>query len=635
MVDIKAFKYFEYQTSSRVLQMIGRHADLSVYRELFHSKDFIKAAFGAFFIPFSFLLSSTQIVPSTDLGFRDIALLLSIAVNGLPIIVGAVKGVLHKEINVDELVSIAIIACIFNGNYLEGAVVSAIMVFGALVEEAVSDVARNAIRKLVAITPKTTVIEKNGKEIEIDIKNVVVGDIVVLKAGDTIAVDGTVTEGSTSVDESSITGESIPVQKIPGDQVFAGTLCTNGFIRIRADKVGKDSTIGRIIQLIEGAEQQKTRSGKIVDTYAAWFTPVILSAAAITYLLTGDITRAITVLIVGCPCSFLLASPVTTVAAIGRAAKAGIVVKGGKYLENIADSRGFFFDKTGTITTGTPEVVAISSVEKVTDNEVLALAASLERGSLHPLGAAIVKKADELHLDSARAEDIRTEAGKGISGMVVGRQVEIVSSKALAGNGYTNIDVMVDGRLHGSISLFDQPRPSAATTIQAIRELGIEKIAIISGDQLSPVKATAEAVGIDEYHASQKPANKMEKIESFTDGPLVYIGDGINDAPALKAADTGIAMGTRGADVALETADIVLMHDRLDLLPFLLQLSRRMAQTIRLNIWLSFGINCLAVLAGAAGLLTPILGAVTHNIGSILVVALAASIGFMKEERLA
>ena len=614
--------------------MIGRHADLSVYRELFRSEDFIKVSLGVFLIPLSYLLPQIQMVPSINLGLLDIVLLLSIAINGMPIIVEAVKGLLSKEINVDELVSVAVIACVLNGNYLEGAVVSAIMVFGALVEEAVSDSARNSIRKLVEITPKTTVVEKNGKEIEVDIKKVGLGDIVVLKAGDTIAVDGTVIEGSTAVDESSITGESIPAQKTPGDQVFAGTLCTNGFIRIRADKVGKDSTIDRIIQLIEGAEQQKTRSGKIVDTYAAWFTPVILSAAALTYLFTGDLTRAITVLIVGCPCSFLLASPVTTVAAIGRAAKSGIVVKGGKYLENIADSRGFFFDKTGTITAGTPEVVVVSSAEGVTDNEVLALAASLERGSLHPLGAAIVKKADKLHLDSARAEDIRTEAGNGIAGMDTGRHVEIVTSRTLADNGYTNIDVIVDGRVLGSISLFDQPRPSAATTIQALRTLGIGKIAIISGDQLSPVKAAADAVGIGEYHAFQKPADKLEKIEGFTDGPAVYIGDGINDAPALKAADTGIAMGTRGADVALETADIVLMHDRLDLLPFLLQLSRRMARTIRLNIWLSLGLNCIAVLAGAAGLLTPILGAVTHNIGSILVVALAASIGFMKEKRL-
>lgn len=612
--------------------MIGRHADLSVYRELFRSEDFVKVSFGAFLIPLSFILPQIQIVPSFNLGLLDIALLLSIAVNGFPIIVQAGKGILNKEINVDELVSIAIIACVINGNYLEAAVVSAIMVFGALVEEAVSDSARNSIRKLVEVTPDSTTIEENGKEFTVDIKKVRIGDIVVLKAGDTIAVDGTVFEGSTDVDESSITGESMPVHKNIGAQVFAGTLCTNGYIKIRADRVGRDSTIGRIIQLVENAEQQKTRSGKIVDTYAAWFTPVILAAAVLTYLFTRDITRAITVLIVGCPCSFLLASPVTTVAAIGRAAKSGIVVKGGKYLENIADARGFFFDKTGTITTGKPQVVAVAPAEGITNNDVLRMAAAVEKGSLHPLGAAIVKKAEELQLHYATAEDIRTEAGRGISGMVEGQHIEIVTSKTLDNNGYTNIDIRVDGREYGSISLMDRPRATAEATVKAIRALGIEKIAIISGDQHSPVKKTAESVGISEYYTSQKPGEKLEKIEGYTGGRVVYIGDGINDAPALKAADTGIAMGIRGAAVALETADIVLMNDRLEQLPFLIQLSRKMSRTIKTNIWLSFSINCIAVLAGAAGLLTPIWGAVTHNIGSILVVGLAASIGFIKEK---
>jgi Cd2+/Zn2+-exporting ATPase len=615
--------------------MIGRHADLSIYRELLRSEDFVKVSLGAFLIPLAFLLPKIQVVPSINLSLLDIALLLSIAVNGLPIIVEAGRGIFNREINVDELVSIAIIACMINGNYLEGAVVSAIMIFGALVEEAVSDSARNSIRKLIAVTPKTTTIERDCKEIEVDIKNVRIGDIVIIKAGDTIAVDGTVIEGSTAVDESSITGESIPVQKNINAQVFAGTLCTNGFIKIKAHRVGKDSTIGRIIQLIEGAEQQKTRSGKIVDTYAAWFTPVILLAALCTYLFTWDVTRAITVLIVGCPCSFLLASPVTTVAAIGRAAKSGIVVKGGKYLENIADSRGFFFDKTGTITTGEPEIVAIASAEGVTNNEVLAIASALEKGSLHPLGAAIRKKAEELQLENVRAEDIRTEAGQGIFGMIEGQHIEIVTSRTLDDNGYTNIDIVVDGRVYGSISLIDRPRSSAEATIKTIRNLGIEKIAILSGDQNSPVRTTAESVGIKEYYASQKPAEKLERIEAYTEGLSVYIGDGINDAPALKAADTGIAMGTRGADVALETADIVLMNDRLEQLPFLIQLSRKMSRTIKISIWLSFSINCIAVLAGATGLLTPIWGAVTHNMGSILVVALAASIGFTKERHLA
>ena len=614
--------------------MIGRHADLSLYRELFRSEDFVKVSLGALIIPLSFLLPKTQMISSLPLGLLDIALLASIAINGLPIIAEAVKGILNKEINVDELVGIAIVACVINGNYLEGAVISVIMVLGALVEEAVSDNARNAIRKLVEVTPDTATIEKDGKALEVDVKEVEIGDIVILKAGETIAVDGTVIDGATAVDESSITGESIPVQKKVGEQVFAGTLCTDGFIKIHADRVGKDSTIGRIIQMVEKAEQQKTRSGKIVDTYAAWFTPVILSAAVLTYLFTQDITRAITVLIVGCPCSFLLASPVTTIAAIGRAAKSGIMVKGGRYLENIADATGFFFDKTGTITAGDPEVVAVNAAEGIMENEVLGMAAALEKGCLHPLAAAIVKKAVELKIDCGKAEEIRTEAGQGISGMIEGRHMEIMTSGSLDDNGYTNIDVLADGTKYGSISLMDRPRATAEATVKAIRGLGITKIALISGDQNSPGKNAAESVGINEYYAAQKPGQKLEKIEGYKEGGAIYIGDGINDAPALKAADTGIAMGIRGADVALETADIVLMNDKLEQLPFLIRLSRKMSSTIKTNIWLSFGINFVAVLAGATGLLSPILGAVTHNIGSILVVALAASIRFMKEESL-
>jgi len=614
--------------------MIGRHAHLRMYRELFRSEDFVKASVGALLIPLSLLLPHYELLPALEVNLTEALLLTSICINGGPIILEAIKGLIHKEINVDELVSIAISACVLNGNYLEGAVVCAIMVFGALIEEAVSDTARNSIRELIAITPNTSVVEKNGQEMEVDVREITIGDVLILKAGDTIAVDGTVIEGSTAVDESSITGESIPVQKKAGDQVYAGTLCINGYIKITADRVGRDSTIGRVIQLIENAEQQKTRSGKIVDTYAAWFTPVILSAAALTYLFTWDMTRAITVLIVGCPCSFLLASPVTTVAAIGRAAKSGIMVKGGRFLENIADATVIFFDKTGTITTGEPTVVSVSPAPGVTEREVLQRAAAVEKGSLHPLAEAIIKKTAELHLDSVQAQDIKTEPGEGISGMVGKQRIEITTSSTVTDNGHTNIDVLTNGKHSGTISLMDQPRTSARQAIRSLKGLGIDKIVLISGDQLSPVKATAESVGINQYLSSQKPGEKLDKIKGNNQNRVIYIGDGINDAPALKAADTGIAMGIRGADVALETADIVLLNDKLEQLPFLIRLSRKMVKTIKTNIWLSFGINFTAVIAGATGLLTPVLGAITHNIGSILVVALAASIRFTREDNL-
>ncbi|PIE65743.1 MAG: heavy metal translocating P-type ATPase [Desulfobacterales bacterium] len=612
--------------------MIGRHTDLTVYKELVRSEDFIKVSFGTLLIPIAFFIPHKTTVPYLNLEFSDILLLLSIVINGLPIIIEALQGILNRKINVDELVSLAIIACVINGNHLEGAVVSAIMVMGALVEEAVSDRARHAIRKLIEITPDTAIIEKNGKEIRVEVKTITTGDIVVLRAGNTITVDGTIIQGQSAIDESSITGESLPVDKKSGDQVFAGTTCKDGFIKIRANRVGKDSTIGRIIKIVQKAEQQKTRSSKIVDTYAAWFTPIILSAALLTLFSTQDITRAITVLIVGCPCSFLLASPVTTVAAISRAAQSGIMIKGGQYLENIADSKVFFFDKTGTITTGNPEIVAVKPAKGVTQKEIIAMAAPVEKGSQHPFAIAIVKKATELGLDYQNATEIHNETGQGISGNVNGSHVEIVSSQSVDAKGYSNIDLFVDGEKYGTLSFLDKPRSTSKTTIDSIRTLGVERIGIISGDQEDAVRTIAEQVGITEYFSRQKPLEKLEKIALYATKGVVYIGDGLNDAPALKTADTGIAMGIRGSDIALETADIVLMNDKLEQLLFLIHLSRKMVRTIKCNIWLSFAINMIAVFAGATGILSPIMGAIVHNIGSILVVAIAASLRFMGEE---
>jgi len=611
--------------------MIGRHSGLHVYRELFRSGDFLKLLAGAGIIPVALLLEGAPapLLPAMSLG--SVLLIASIAVNGLPIVMEAGRGLMARKINVDELVSIAIIACLVTGNYLEGAIVSAIMVFGTLIEEAVSDSARNSIRALMEVTPETALLETGGREVVTSVKDVKKGDVLVIRAGDTIPVDGTVIDGKTSVNEASITGESLPVIKAPGETVYAGTACVDGFIRVRADRVGADSTIGRIIRMVEAAEGQKTESAKIVDKYASWFTPAILMIAAVTYFVTGDVTRSITVLIVGCPCSFLLASPVSTVAAIGRAAKSGILVKGGRYLENLATATGFFFDKTGTITKGEPEVVAVRPVRGRSEDEVLCLAAAVETGSLHPLGVAIVARARAMGHGIAPAREIRTEVGSGICGQVQGSRVEIVASEAADESGATTVDVLVDGALAGTISLLDNPRETAAQTMRELQAAGVSDLVILSGDKPLPVGSIAGQVGISRFHASQKPDQKLERIKSYDRGKTVYIGDGINDAPALKAASTGIAMGLRGSDVALETADIVLLGDRLDQLPFLVRLARRMSGIIKAGILLSFAINFLAVAASSAGLLTPILGALTHNLGAILVVSLAASIRFARE----
>ena len=611
--------------------MIGRYAKLNVYQEIFKSDDFFKLAAGAALIPVALMIQSFDISIVSRLSLTDFILLVSIAVNGFPIIIEAVKGLAAREVNVDELVSIAIIACLLNGNYLEAAVVASIMVFGALVEEAVSDSARDAIRKLVEITPQTAMVERGGREVEVPVDQIRVGDILPVREGQVIAVDGEVLDGRAAVQEASLTGEPVPVKKENGDKVYAGTVVAEGFIRIQTLKVGEDATIGKIINMVKAAEQSKIRGTKIVDRYAAWFTPVILGAALITFFITGDITRAITVLIVGCPCSFLLAGPVTTVAAIGRAARAGILVKGGQYLENVARAKVFCFDKTGTITTGHPVVTEILPSEGFGQAEVLEAAAAVENKSLHPLALAIVEKASTEGIAIREAGDIHSLPGQGIKGCVNGKQVEIETSNARPDSEFTTVDVHINGQKAGMICLEDRPRPEAAASIRGISAEGIKRVAMISGDREKPVEKIAGSVGIPTWFSGQRPGDKLERLAEMGKENMVYVGDGVNDAPALKASDTGIAMGFKGADVALETADIVLMNDTLSQLPFLIRLSKTMAGIIKINIALSFLINFLAVGAGALGWLTPVMGAVTHNIGSILVVALAASIRFKGE----
>ena len=611
--------------------MIGRHSDLSVYKEIFRSSDFIKIALGGLLIPVALGFSKLS-NDSMPLVFSGI-LLASVAMNGIPIILEAVQGIVKKKINVDELVSIAIIACLINGNFLEAATVSFIMVFGAMIEEAVSDSARKSIQGLIEVTPDMATVIENGREVQRPVAEVSLGEQVLVRPGDVIPVDGSIVQGDTSVDESSLTGESIPVARGDGDSVCAGTINLQGLIKISATKIGQDSTIGKVIDLVKAAEQTKVESARIVDRYAAWFTPFILSVSIITFLVTKEIDRAITVLIVGCPCSFLLAGPVASVAAIGRAAKAGILVKGGKYLERVAAAQAVFFDKTGTLTSGEPRVVEVIETSEFNREKIIRLAARVELGSRHPLAAAINQKAEEMGLEIIPAEDIQTETGSGISGIVDGKRVWIgaCSDAPIFDREITFVTVRVDDTTAGHIGIFDQPRPEARFVSGRLQDKGLD-LAIVSGDHAPAVKAVADQVNITRYHDRLKPDEKMKCIQNYNSGGVLFIGDGINDAPALKISDAGIAMGLRGSDVALETADIVLLNDKLVLLPFLIRLSRRMSWIIKFNIGLSLGINIVSLGLGAVGLLTPILGAVSHNIGSIAVVLISSSISFMKTE---
>ncbi len=625
--------------------MIGRFSQLGVYRELLGSRDFYRVALAGGLTLASYLWDRGEEVQSS----WGVALALTaLVLSGLPILWGAYKGLSRRQVNVDELVSLAILACLIEGEFLTAAVVSFVMVFGAMLEEATSNSARKAVESLVSISPDTATVITEGKMQAVPVAEVRVGDLLLVKPGERIPVDGVVMKGITSVDESSMTGEPIPREKGVGDEIYAGTLNQNGVVEVETTKIGEDSTLGKVIKLVSEAEAHKPQAVKLIDRYARWFTPTILVAAGVTWWITGEAGRAITVLIVGCPCALILAAPTAIVASIGRAAKSGILVKGGLFLEETGRANTVLFDKTGTLTEGEPRVDEIYGVAGIEPSEVLARAACVEQNSTHPLAKAVLRAAHYAKINICPVEEMVTEIGRGVRARVEGRLVE-VGSACLAGgdipeilcsnlenikeNGTTPLLVYEEGRALGVISVADHIRPTARQMVQNLRSLGIKRIGLLSGDHEKAAIPVADSVGLTDAWGELKPEDKLRMIEDFQakGEVVVYVGDGINDAPALARANVGIAMGEVGTDVALETADIVLMHDDISRLPFLVQLSRRTLKTIKWNIAFGLIFNAVAVLASGGGFLTPIMGAVVHNIGSVLVVLSSASLVFASE----
>ena len=581
----------------------------------------------------------------------NILALVCVAFNGLPIIWGAIKGLINKEVNVDELVSLAIIASLIQGEFLAAAVVSFVMTLGGLIEEVTSESARKAIRSLVGIAPQTATVVADEVEKEVSIDEVCVGDLILIKPGDRIPVDAEIVSGVSAVDESAMTGEPLPVEKVVGDIILAGTLNHNGVIRARTIKIGADTTLGKVIKLVSEAEKHRPEAIRLIDRYATWFTPTILACAVVTYLFTEDINRAVAVLIVGCPCALILAAPTATVAALGRAAKSGILVKGGQYLERIAAVKAVLFDKTGTLTMGEPRVAEIACANDLTREEILASAASAEQHCTHPLARAILHAAHYARVAIQGAENAYHEIGLGVRAMVSGTLVEVGSSTtvdntaALPGHlrkvlddsvsqGITSLVVYQDKAPVGLINVTDQVRPAASRTVQGFADLDIIDMAILSGDHEKAVRRVAEAVGIQRVHAKLQPQDKVGIITGYQNRnlPVLFIGDGINDAPALASSQVGVAMGAAGTDVALETADIALTHDDISKLPWLIRLSRRMLAIIKINIVFGLAFNALAVVASGMGWLTPIMAAIVHNVGSVLVVLASASLAIFPEQ---
>ena len=568
----------------------------------------------------------------------------AIVLCGVPIILEAFIGLVTAfDIKADVLVSLALIAAVLIGEDFAAGEVAFIMQLGALLEDVTVARARAGIEKLVHLTPQTARLLLPDGENIVPAEQVRVGDRLRVLPGESIPVDGVITSGQTSINQAVMTGESLPVDKTVGDEVSSGTVNQYGAFEMRATKVEEDSSIQRMIRLVQSADAGKARIVGLADRWATWIVVVALTAAALTWLITGEIIRAVTILVVFCPCALVLATPTAIMAAIGNATRHGFLVREGDALERLAAVRKIAFDKTGTLTYGTPRVVAVASTLAGLDRAGLyALAAGAEQLSEHPLGKAVVAGyREENSGEIAPAESFEMLPGRGVSAVVDGRRVLAGNPQLLADHGVavspdaerqrlleegaTMIYVAVDGVFAGYLALSDTLRAESAATIAALEAAGVRPV-LLTGDHESAAGAIAARLGIREVRAGCLPEDKLEEIGRWQrDGVRVcMIGDGVNDAPALKKADVGIAMGGVGSDIAVEAADIALVDDEVKELPHLMALSRRMMSTIRMNLTFSMGLNFLAIALAITGLLNPVAGALVHNAGSVLVILNAA-----------
>ncbi len=605
--------------------MIGRYTNLDRYRELLQMKEFYMVLFGSLLILLSYGLGKNGYpVPA------DILALLALAMLGGPIIFGAVKGLLNRELNVDELVSLAIVASVLIGEYLPAAIVALIMVLGSLMEQYTAQKARSAIDSLIRLSPGQAAVLRDGVEISVPVREIRLGDQVVIRPGEKVPVDGEVVRGSASLNQASLTGESLPVDKTVGDTVYAGSVSYSGMVVVEARKVGEDTTLGKLIQLVRDAESQRAPILRVTDRYARYFTPLIIAIGIAVYLITGDAHRAITVLIVGCPCAFIISAPTAIVAALGNASRNGILIKGGALLEEVARIDTLVFDKTGTLTTGNPVVAGITTLNGATEEYVLAMAAAAEKYSEHPLARAVLEAMGQRGLAAAEPEAFQNIPGLGVEATVEGKSIFVgavtpedgVADGAQSEPGVKTLLVKENGLAIGAIFIKDSIRAGVGGLIKSLPGTGLKRIQMLTGDEYGVAAHVAGASGIREFWAGLLPGQKLNHIQKLqrSGHKVAMVGDGINDAPALAAADIGIAMGAMGTDVAMEAADIALMEDNLAKLPYLLQLGRTTLRTINFNIGFAVVFNVLALVASGAGLLNPVMGAVAHNIGSVLVV---------------
>ena len=616
------------------------------YKEFLLSPGIITAAINTVFLVIGFALEF-----SGNHQWADYSFLISAVVGGFPVFKLAVTNILRDfDLTAGVMVSVAMIAALIVGEYGAMALVAFMMVIGEALEDFTRERADHALKELNQLVPEMVTIRRDGEDVETPIGSVREGDIALIRPGGRIPVDGIIVEGTASVDQSSITGESMPIDKASGEKVYAGTFVSSGALTVEVEEVGETTTLGKMIQLVEEAQSTQAPVQRVANRYANFFAPVAIVIAGITWMVTGEPLRGVTMLVAICPCSLVLATPTAIVAAIGNTARNGVLVKHGTAMEQIGKVDVVAFDKTGTVTFGEPIVTGVNPLNGYSEDELLKITASAERSSEHPLAKAIIREASDRGLELQTPENFESLAGHGISARVDGKTVAvgermleeqnvhmendgIESSKA---EGYTVIPVAVDGKLAGYINVADTVRPESSKALEDLKKLGISKTLLITGDSRTVGEKVGGELGVSEIYTEVLPEKKLEIIRNLqADGHKVaYIGDGVNDAPALAAADIGIAMGSIGTAVAMETADVVLLTDEIGQVPYLIELSQATMVNIRTNIAVSMTIVFGSVAASALGFFGPVIGAIMHEVAAVPVIANAATLIGWKSKKL-
>lgn len=571
----------------------------------------------------------------------DVLMIAAAVIAGWRIALSAWQALRFRVLGIPALVTLAALGAIAIGEYWEAAVVTFLFAFGSYLEARTLDKTRGALRELLELAPQVARVKRGGSEEEIPAAHVKVGNVVIVRPGEKIPVDGQVVTGEATVNQAAITGESVPVEKTVGDKVFGGTINEAGYLEIETEKAGEDTTFARIIALVEAAQQEKPRTQELLERFAHYYTPGIMIISLLTFLITRNPVIALTLLVIACPGALVIATPVSIVAGIGNAARHGVLIKGGEHLEKIGRIQTLVLDKTGTLTVGRPELVGLWA-RSGDEDKMLRLAGAVEKLSEHPLAKPVVAAAESKGL-LPEATSFRVLTGRGVVAEVEGRQVAVGTPRLMAELGIT-VDEEATERLQkeeargrtavlvaegqeiiGAVFLADTPRPEAYRLVEQLKKSGIRNVVMLTGDNARTAEAIATELNLDEFYAEMLPEDKVNVIKKLRQSGQVVamVGDGINDAPALATADVGIAMGAAGTDVALETADLVLMADRLDKLPYAISVSRATLGNIKQNVVFAI-IVVLALLAGVLGQTIVLASGMLVHEASVLLVIINA-----------